>query len=56
MKSTCEYFFYLPFSAQQGKGVMGRHRYPCQSNTQVSYMTSEVVTPSTHPTGVLPAS
>lgn len=35
---------------------MGRHRYPCQSNTQVSYMTSEVVTPSTHPTGVLPAS
>lgn len=42
--------------AQQGKGVMGRHRYPCQSNTQVSYMTSEVVTPSTHPTGVLPAS
>ncbi len=35
---------------------MGRHSYPCQSNTQVSYMTSEVVTPSTHPTGVLPAS
>lgn len=56
MNSTCELFFYLPFSAQQGKGVMGRHRYLCQSNTQIYYVTSEVVTPSTHPMGVLPAS
>lgn len=42
--------------AQQGKGVMGRHKYHCQSNTQVSDMTSKVVTQSTPTTAVSPSS
>lgn len=51
--------FFLPsiFSlAQQGEGVMGHQRYHHQSNTQVCYVTSEVVTISTHPTAVSSAS
>lgn len=42
--------------AQQDKGVMGCHRYHCQSNTQVSCMTSKVVMPLTRTTAVSPSS